>query len=405
MKKEWFWRRNLRSALLFLLVFWCLHPVAEPLAIRMLRQEHQQYVASQQQGADMLGAQAREDTPRAFSLADMEGKNLFTCVLEETEDWYMQDIVRLEDGTYYNVLTLESGERVAAQSVKATQHVPLSEDQQTALSQVCRRVPWELDERERTIVERQEMNLSTLDYYLDMGTEMDVDAFLASRMPDRYRLLLAVEALVLLAVWLLGHWYCEQGRPRNELELWLVGPHALWGQQAAATCGKEQLGTSPLRFGGASKAPWGKKWICQRALKGSWGIQDREELLDTVEYMSEGQGFPKDGDPENLAWQLCRSSSLLGMGYVLGWLDRRELVERSCVVGKLIQRHFRSWDDLYQSFLGAYAQFNPGNVQSRVDIYWKLKNRRCTPFSLPWDLPLEPDAGGKAASRSVSKNP
>ncbi len=389
MKKDRYWKRNLRSALLFLLVLWLLRPVAERLAFQTLEREHQRYVTSQQQGEDLLGAQAREDTPRAASLAEMEGKNLFTCVLEGAEVWQMGDIVRLDDG-YYDVLTLASGERVAAQSVNTTLQVPLSEEETTELSQVCRLVPWELDELERTIIERQEMNLSTLDYYLDMGTDMDPETFIESRMPAQYRRCLAVEALVLLVIWLLGHWYCEQGRPRNRLELWLVGAHALWGQQSAAVCGVERFGTSPLRFGGVSKSPWGKRWLCKQALIRSWDIHNREELLDTVEYMSQGQGFPRDGDPENLAWQLCRSSSLLGMGYVMGWLNRRELVERSCVVGKLIQQNFHSWDDLCQSFLGAYAQFSPQNVQTRVDIYWKLKNRRGSPFQLPFDLPLEP---------------
>lgn len=59
--------------------------------------------------------------------------------------------------------------------------------------------------------------------------------------------------------------------------------------------------------------------------------------------MSRGPGFTDCISQPARAWQLCRSSSLPGMAMVLGGGSRKELIERSRAVGKLIQSQFSSF--------------------------------------------------------------
>lgn len=348
---------------------------------------------------EAVGTTAKADTPLARSVADMENLDLFA--VEQVEEWDESEVFYVgQESAAYKVLTLESGERVAARfSLEGYQY-----DGVTHLwtSPVGCWMPWELTETDRAGVERQELDLATVDYYADMlGEERDAaHARFQVWFPWLGGLaLLAAVVLLILLIRLLLWPVRESNRPRNDVERWLAGTHAVWGQSIARFSrifpGRKPV---PVRFGGLPRTPF-SRWLIRLTLREKWEINNYAELLDTVEYMSRGPGFTNCTTQSARAWQLCRSSSLLGMAMVLGWASRRELVARSREVGKLIQTHFSSWDELSMNFLecfadfrnegGGEAQVNQEIVQDRVDSYWSLKDRPDSPFSLPWDLDLD----------------
>lgn len=344
-----------------------------------------------------VGGVAQADTPRAHSIAEMERLDLFT-VEQVQEDWDDSEYIHVgRDSTAYKILTLDSGERVAARCSGQYQYDPGAN---WWLSPVGRWVPWDLDETERASVEWQGVGLTTLDYYVDMdGSAWDEGwARFQGWFPwvgalGLWVLAVALILLIRLLLWPLR----ESNRPRNDVERWLVGTHAIWGQSIAQfnriLPGK---GALPIRFGGLPRTPF-TRWELRMTLRGSWDIHNYQELLETVKYMSRGDGFRDDMSQPAKAWQLSRCTALLGAAMVLGWAGRKELVERSREIGKLIQTHFSSWEELAMGFLEDYARWctDQGGsnaqekIQHRVDCYYLLQKQADSPYSLPWNLDLD----------------
>lgn len=348
---------------------------------------------------EAVGTQAQEDTPRARSVADMERLELFT--VEEAEAWEEGNLFFLgQDNTLYKILVLESGERVAARYNREGYEYNTATD--LWVSPVGRWAPWELTETERASVEWKDLNLTTLDYYADMlGEERDIaHADFQSWFPWLGGLILMAAVVFLILLVRLLLWPVrESNRVQNDVERWLAGTHAIWGQSIARFSRVfPSRRPIPIRFGGLPRTPF-TRWLIRSTLRGSWEITDYAQLLETVEYMSRGPGFTNCNTQTARAWQLCRSSSLLGMAMVLGWASREELVQRSREVGKLIQVHFSSWEELSTSFLEYFAGFRIEKgeeeqeagavIRDRVDSYWSLKKRPDSPFSLPWNLDLD----------------
>ena len=89
---------------------------------------------------------------------------------------------------------------------------------------------------------------------------------------------------------------------------------------------------------------------------------------------------------------------LLGCAYMVGWCSREELIRRSCVVGRIMQKDFQSWEELCQGFLDGFSAWrlsggqDPGDlaaVQQRADIYWAIRRRADSPYNLPWQMELK----------------
>ena len=364
-------------------------------------------------GPGGLGGLAEEDTPLALSVAYMERLDRFALLLRGTAEEYPKNEYFFVNGTTYWVFTLDSGERVAGrytQSLENIQREKVDGVYQELLPVGAWR-EWKLSGEERSGVERDAPRLTTTAYFVDMEgnhsetmTEAKFKAgfwtfclvvglasmFVTSRRQEKRR---EKEADVTL--------------PQNDLERWIVGSYAIWGQFFA------QLGhgsdknvrnvearRGPIRIGGQPMDDEGREYT-RWTLKDSWDISNRAELLDTVEYMSAGPGFTPCKTQSARAWQLCRSMQLLGMGFVAGWLDRKEMVDRSCAVGKRMQEHFRSWEELAESFLeGYYAwllrdygleQAERG-LKERQEIYGELRARPDSPYKLSWYFPLDQEA-------------
>ena len=269
---------------------------------------------------------------------------------------------------------------------------------------------WRLSGDSLAQLNRDAPQLTVTDHYVDMvGAHRD-GRTQANFNSGFHTFSLVIGLAALLAVGLRQQKKREKqvsaSLPRNDLERWLTGTCAIWGQ-FFSQLGRTRDGRrdvkarrGPIRFGGQEMDEKGRSYT-RRVLKEDWEIGNRQELLDTVEYMSAGPGFVKCGSQAARAWQLCRSMQLLAMGFVAGWYGREELIKRSCQVGRVMQEHFRSWDELCQGFLEGFflwrssafgAEDARAALQERRDIYQELQQRPDSPYRLSWYLPLTPDS-------------
>ena len=208
----------------------------------------------------------------------------------------------------------------------------------------------------------------------------------------------------------------RSSQPKHDLERWLLGTYANFALYYA--CFPDELEEKgpwkslsrrenrnapwlyqpglPLYLGGRPKSE-GNRNMVRRDLQQSWNINTLQDLLDSVAFMSAGEGFSGCPDQAARAWQLCRSTQLLGQAYLAGWLTREEMVRRSCAVGRTIQGTFRDWEELTRSYLEGYTRwaFRSGVSQGMLDwrrrIQEDLWRREDCPWRLPWLLPLEPE--------------
>ena len=94
--------------------------------------------------------------------------------------------------------------------------------------------------------------------------------------------------------------------------------------------------------------------IAKSILRDPWDVTSKEELLDTVEHLMTTGQLSRDG------WQLGRATMVLGLGYIAGYLTRRELLQSSLPVGEAIQKVFGSWQELHKSYLKSYESWAKG---------------------------------------------
>lgn len=358
------------------------------------------YVQMKDLGSGGVGSEAQSDTPVARSIAEMEGLDRFVIHAVQTA-WDDQEGVHILDD-YYKVVTVDSGERIAMRYNMDTDRYEPGKNFWCSPIGVWR--SWELTEQERAILARENLNLTTADYYADMlgnyGSALGKSGFSVRFIVTGSVVLLAVLA-ALQVLWKRHKKnLTEITQPKNDLERWLVGTYAIWGQFYASLfpgC-KDAPWKGPFHIGAVPRTPETVKEM-KETLDDDWDITSYEELLDTVEYMSVGPGFRGCMDQAGRAWELCRSMQLLGCAYLVEWCSREEMIRRSCEVGKIIQNTFQSWDELCQSFLDGFAAWRMSSglapeaareyIQQRADIYWAIKGRKDSPYNLPWRMKLD----------------
>lgn len=133
--------------------------------------------------------------------------------------------------------------------------------------------------------------------------------------------------------------------------------------------------------------------VCRYILRNSWGIESREDLIQTVcamttgghnvsfretaayiasltpaeyeEYVSAGwinyymvpftkQLNEKWGDRGILCWDLFRMSNLVQWGYTAGYITYAEALALLEPAAKLLSENFTSWDEAYENYLDGY---------------------------------------------------
>lgn len=362
-----------------------------------------------------VGSRADGSVPVVTTLAEMEEGERFVLKNEEFGDW-SKNSGNLIGGIYYSRIPLKDGTVIAArinfeaedkEYLKEEGSFSLNSDHEMVTYPVGIWRPWpnETDQEEARAADWITYTDGYLDMEGDFGRELPdlgkirEDAMLAA---------LAAGLVFALAATTVIDLYCTRkeeraSTPQNDQERWILGTYAIWAQFFGQLNYKGKLVSpnsvhSPLYLGGKPKDEDSRKFTI-KVLRKDWDIKNREDLLETVEYMSRGTGFWDCDTQSDRAWELCRSTQLLGMGFIAGWLTKEELTKRSSVVGNIIQRTFADWAEMNESYLEAYTrwrtQTSPDGdgtaVAMRRRIYQNLCSRKDSPYRLPWMLPLGTD--------------
>ena len=185
--------------------------------------------------------------------------------------------------------------------------------------------------------------------------------------------------------------------PKSDTERWIFGTYANWALYNCEYIPDNNLmpnyDSTPILLGGR-RGPYNspdQRQYFLNMLDSPWDIHSKRELLETVKYMSVGPGFRKCATQADRAWELCRCTQLLAIAFRLGWISRSEMIRRSCQAGKLIQKTFSGWQEMSESFLERCLQWmedpSPGADMRRA-VHSALWLRPDSPYSLPWDFPL-----------------
>ena len=113
----------------------------------------------------------------------------------------------------------------------------------------------------------------------------------------------------------------------------------------------------PYRHGDLDHAGGWERTVLQEriarfVLDDPWEVKSKAQLLETVEHLVTTGEQLRDG------WQLGRATMVLGLGYIAGYLTRRELLEYSLPAGEAIQRTFSGWEELHESYLKSYEEWS-----------------------------------------------
>ncbi len=362
-----------------------------------------------------IGSVADGSVPVVTTLQEMESGEPFVLKNEEFGDWTRSSGEMIGD-TYYNKITLEDGTVIAARIhfEAETEEFVLEEgaltknfDHAIVTYPIGILRPW--PEEVQTEAEAASW-ITYKDGYLDMEGDFGVELPELGKIKKEWQLKMMAAGLVVGLVssvvidLLLKKKEERASTPQTEQERWILGTYANWAQHFGQLNYKGRMAApntvaSPLYFGGRPKDEDSRK-LTIRVLKEDWEIKNREDLLDTVEYMSRGTGFWDCTTQYDRAWELCRSNQLLGMGYIAGWLTKKEMLERSCIVGNIMQKVFQDWEELAESYLEAYTRWRRGEfgqqaeaaIIMRKQIQKNLYSRKDSPYRLPWMLPLGMDS-------------
>ena len=174
---------------------------------------------------------------------------------------------------------------------------------------------------------------------------------------------------------------------------------------------------------------------CEKSLERWWGIRDRNDLVDVLEWIEEGGhrrrfdelaryliGLSSEEvlalrrelgeDPEILnrldvviefreefgeksitAWDYDRYVALCGWGYLCGYLSEDEAWATIMPAARLLQRTFDSWEDLGRNHVIGRRFWSLDQTNKRGPLtqhaYESLLTAPTSPWnSIPWDLDL-----------------
>ena len=371
-----------------------------------------------------VGSAADHSAPEVSTLAEMQANERFILVNEEFGDWQRSTGAMVGD-TYYNKITLTDGTILAARinfDSEQTEYIQDGNTEITLWSDDHVLVTYPIGTL-RPWPEGVEQAAAAADWFTYKDGYVDMEGDFGIEPPDKDSIVrdaqlkgsaigMAAGILLVLVMMFRGDKKERNAStPKNDLERWILGTYANWAQFFHQLNYKGKLTEpdtvhSPLYFGGKRKDNDGKKFTIE-TLKDSWDIKNLQDLLETVDYMSRGPGLQNCTTQADRAWELCRSTQLLGMAYIAGWLSREDMVERSCTVCRTIQSTFQGWEELTQSYLDGCIQWTlqSGLPMSRADMRRSIHDNLCrradSPYRLPWDLQLDAGAWARRAAAAA----
>lgn len=362
-----------------------------------------------------IGSMADGSVLEVTAFSQMKDAESFVLKNEEFGDWTRNSGGMIGD-QYYNKIVLKDGMVIAAKINQDAVNMDYVKEEDSLRADfehvmvtypvgVMRPWPKETDEK----AAKEAGWLTYTEGYVDMQGDFGVELPDLKKLREDSMVAMAGVGFVLglggavIVELLMKKKEGQKSTPQNDQERWILGTYAIWAQFFGQFDYKGRLYApnttdSPLYIGGRPKDEDSRKRTI-KVLKRDWDIKNRDELLETVEYMSKGSGFWDCETQSDRAWELCRSTQLLGMGFIAGWLTIEELTKRSGIVGNIIQKMFDGWDELAESYLEAfaawYARAFEGGTESAVRvrrmIYQNLRSRNDSPYKLPWMLPLGTD--------------
>lgn len=158
----------------------------------------------------------------------------------------------------------------------------------------------------------------------------------------------------------------------SNLEAWAIAMGALLNyennpEEADLFGGKSRFGTAPVGSPVSNQLETTGPDFGRKILGTSWGIEDREGLLHTVEVLAQS-------DDENLAWDLFRVSHLAQWGYLAGYVTYAEALRLIEPAAKRVAQTYSSWGEAYESYLKGYAQWSgdPVMLAKRAGLYGEM---------------------------------
>ena len=180
--------------------------------------------------------------------------------------------------------------------------------------------------------------------------------------------------------------------PLDDVQRWVLATYAMWSEYYSEG-GWQYIAGSSDKEKCASDM--------QVMLSRDWEIDNQEDLLDTITYLTALYLDDENVDLEDIetgAWDLCRACQILGMAFVAGIIDREEMMELSLMVGSIMQCYYPSWMHLYTSYINGYREWRLEDdeedeealeaVEAREQICRQLLIMPNGPCSVPWDLEL-----------------
>ncbi len=180
--------------------------------------------------------------------------------------------------------------------------------------------------------------------------------------------------------------------PQDDVERWVIATYAMWSEYYSEG-DWQYIAGSPVKEENASDM--------RLMLSRDWEIDNREDLLDTVTFLTALYMDDDNVDQEDIetgAWDLCRACQILGMAFVAGIIDREEMMGLSLMAGSLMQYYYPSWLHLYSSYINGYREWRLEedeedeealeDVEEREQICRELLSMPDGPCSVPWDLKL-----------------
>lgn len=132
----------------------------------------------------------------------------------------------------------------------------------------------------------------------------------------------------------------------------------------------------------------------KKILAKHWEIYDEEEARNQIAQLPAARGY-LGVDKASIAWDCCRDMQLIGYLFLCDYIDRQEMRELFCQVGRNIQEKFASWTDLCGHYLKGYANWRSTldgkaekDIEERKAIYRSLKSDRNGPYHLHFKMSL-----------------
>ncbi len=177
--------------------------------------------------------------------------------------------------------------------------------------------------------------------------------------------------------------------PENDVEKWVIATYAMWACAAEGDWHYIAGSTTKSKQEGASM---------RVMLRRDWEVSNKAQLLDQVSFLislyEEGTDCEQE-DIEKGAWDLCRACQILGMGFVGGYIERQEMMAESVKVGRVMQKYYHSWNELYDSYIKGYREWRADaggdaqkDIADREALCSRLLNMSDGPCTVVWDTIL-----------------